>query len=107
MSQAVCLFGGATSLAFGADIEDVSGEALVSALPRGVAFGSGRMRRRRRRREEEEGREGGERRRTPTVATGEHQKIRQAQNPYTCSMVAGLHPLNLERHDCICHNQRI
>ena len=34
MSQAVCLFGGAKSLAFGADCEDVSGEALVSALPR-------------------------------------------------------------------------
>ena len=52
MSQAVCLFGCPTSLAFGADWEDVSGEALVSALRRGVALGSGR---RRRRRKEEEG----------------------------------------------------
>ena len=35
MSQAVCLFACSTSSAFGAVSEDVSGEALVSALPRG------------------------------------------------------------------------
>ena len=39
MSHAVCLFGCPTSLAFGADVEDVSGEALVSAPPRGAAGG--------------------------------------------------------------------
>ena len=37
MSQAVCLFGCSTSLAFGADFEDVSGDSLVSALLRGAA----------------------------------------------------------------------
>ena len=35
MPQAVRLFSGATSLAFGADFEDVSSDSLVSALPRG------------------------------------------------------------------------
>ena len=39
MSQAVCLFGGPTSFAFGADFEDVSSDSLVSALPRGAAGG--------------------------------------------------------------------
>ena len=32
MSQAVWPFSGPTSLAFGADLEDVSGDSLVSAL---------------------------------------------------------------------------
>ena len=39
MSQAVCVFGGPTSLAFGTDFEDVSGDSLASAPPKGAARG--------------------------------------------------------------------
>eukprot|EP00959_Pyramimonas_sp_CCMP1952_P467664 9491997-Pyramimonas_sp.AAC.1 len=39
MSEAVCLFSVPTSFAFGADLEDVSREALIVTLLRGAAEG--------------------------------------------------------------------
>ena len=41
MPQAVCLFACPLSSAFGADCEDVSGETLVSSLPKGAPEGVG------------------------------------------------------------------